>query len=194
MASINQNIQSFYTQATKRDFSRDFLFRVVRMQGVGLPDLTDDDLVYAKSAKLPGRSIENVDVSYMGLKFNIPGTAKYDDAASYDISFYLDASQTDLRTKFEIASREIFNDGSSTGEYNIPGVDNLIILSQLNKDLTPTGNYYNLVGAQLRNIKSIDYNMAEGNGKVMNVDTTMSYHYYVVGPLGSVLQGPLGSN
>lgn len=194
MASINQNIQSFYTQAAKRDFSRDFLFRVVRTQGVGLPDLTDDDLVYAKTAKLPGRSIQNVEAQYMGLKFNIPGTAVYDSSDSYDIEFYLDASQSDLRSKFEVASREIFNDGVSTGNYATPSVNNLIILSQLNKDLSPVGVYYNLVGAQLRKIGAIDYKMAEGKGDVMSVTATMSYHYYVVGGLGEVLQSPLGTN
>lgn len=194
MASINQNIQSFYTQAAKRDFSRDFLFRVVRTQGVGLPDLTDDDLVYAKTAKLPGRSIQNVEANYMGLKFNIPGTAVYDGSDSYDIEFYLDARQDDLRAKFEIASREIFNDGTSTGNYVVPTVNNLIILSQLNKDLSPVGTYYNLVGAQLRKINSIDYKMAEGKGEVMSVTASMSYHYYVVGGLGEVLQSPLGTN
>jgi len=194
MASINQNIQSFYTQAAKRDFSRDFLFRVVRTQGVGLPDLTDDDLVYAKTAKLPGRSIQNVEAQYMGLKFNIPGTAVYDSSDSYDIEFYLDASQSDLRSKFEVASREIFNDGVSTGNYATPSVNNLIILSQLNKDLSPVGVYYNLVGAQLRKIGAIDYKMAEGKGDVISVTATMSYHYYVVGGLGEVLQSPLGTN
>ena len=82
MASINQNIQTFYTQAANKDFARDFLFRVVRMQGVGLPDLKDEDLVYVKAAQLPGRTIENINASYMGLKFNIPGVATYDSSDS----------------------------------------------------------------------------------------------------------------
>jgi hypothetical protein len=194
MASINQNIQTFYTQAANKDFSRDFLFRVVRMQGVGLPDLRDEDLVYAKAAQLPGRTIENLNASYMGLKFNVPGAATYDASDSYDITFYLDASQEDLRTKFEIASREIFNDGQSTGNYLIPGVENLIVLTQLNKDLTPLGNYYNLIGAQLRKIGSLDYKIAEGKGELMELKTTMSYHYYTVGAIGQALQQPLGSN
>jgi hypothetical protein len=194
MASINQNIQSFYAQAAQKDFSRDFLFRVVRMQGVGLPDLKDEDLVYAKTAKLPGRSIENFNASYMGLKFNIPGAATYDGSEAYDIDFYLDATQENLRTKFEVASREIYNDGLSTGSYQTPGVGNLIVLTQLNKDLSSTGAYYNLVGAQLRKIDAIDYKMAEGKGDIMSVKTTMSYHYYVVGGIGQTLQGPLGTN
>jgi hypothetical protein len=194
MASINQNIQSFYAQAAQKDFSRDFLFRVVRMQGVGLPDLNDEDLVYAKTAKLPGRTIENVNASYMGLKFNIPGAATYDSSEAYDIDFYLDATQQNLRTKFEVASREIYNDSFSTGSYQTPGVGNLIVLTQLNKDLSSTGVYYNLVGAQLRKIDAIDYKMAEGKGDIMSVKTTMSYHYYVVGGIGQTLQGPLGTN
>jgi hypothetical protein len=194
MASINQNIQSFYTQAANKDFSRDFLFRVVRMQGVGLPDLTDEDLVYAKAASIPGRTIENINASYMGLKFNLPGAATYDGSDSYDITFYLDASDEDLRTKFEVASREIFNDGTGTGNYQMPGVANIIVLSQLNKDLSPIGNYYNLIGAQLRKIAGIEYKIAEGKGELVELKATMSYHYYTIGSLGQALQQPLGEN
>lgn len=192
MASINQNIQTFYTQAANKDFSRDFLFRVVQMQGVGLPTLKDPDLVYIKAAQLPGRTIENVNASYMGLKFNIPGAATYTGSDSYDVTFYLDATQTDLRNKFEVASREIFNDGQSTGNYLIPGAGNLIVLSQLNKDLTPVGTYYNLIGAQLRSIGALDYKIAEGKGDLMELKTTLSYHYYTIGSIGQALQQPLG--
>jgi hypothetical protein len=181
--AINQNIQTFYKTAQNRDFSRDFLFRVTQMVGVGLPTLNDDDFVYIKAAKLPGRVIENVNASYMGLKFNIPGSVTYEGSDSYDIEFYLDAVSNDLRLRFEAASRQIFDDAVSTGQYNTPGFENLIQLVQLNKDLTPLGpdNVYTLVGAQLRKIDSIEYKIAEGKGDVMTMKATMAYHYYVVG-------------
>lgn len=196
--AINQNIQTFYQQSFNKDFSRDFLFRVILMQGVGLPDLDESDLVYAKTAKLPGRTIENVKAPYMGLQFNIPGAATYDGSDAYDIEFYLDdasnSTSGDIRKKFEIASREIFNDGESTGNYVVPGYENKIILAQVSKKLEPVGDYYNLIGAQLRKIDAIEYKMAEGKGDIMSVKTTMSYHYYTVGGQSLPVQNNLGTN
>ena len=195
---INQNIQTFYQQSLNKDFSRDFLFRVILMEGVGLPDLLESDLVYAKTAKLPGRTIENMKAPYMGLQFNIPGAVTYDGSDAYDIEFYLDdASKSvsgDIRKKFEIASREIFNDGESTGNYVVPGQINKIVLAQVGKNLEPVGDYYNLIGAQLRKIDAIEYKMAEGKGDIMSVKTTMSYHYYTVGTLSLPVQNNLGTN
>jgi hypothetical protein len=109
--AINQNIQNFYTQAERGDFSRDFLFRVTALNLQGLT-LTDADLVYARAAKLPGRSITNIPVNYMGLQFNIPGNVTYPGAESYELEFYLDAN-SNLRNKFEYASRLVFDDATS---------------------------------------------------------------------------------
>jgi hypothetical protein len=182
--AINQNIQTFYQTAQTRDFSRDFLFRITQIgNGVGLPTLDENDFVYIKAAKLPGRVIENVNASYMGLKFNIPGAVTYEGSDAYDIELYLDSvsgSYTDLRRKFEDASRKIFNDAISTGDYNIPGLDNTLELAQLDKQLNAI-NYTTLVGAQLRKIDAIEYKMAEGKGEVMTMKATLSYHYYVLG-------------
>jgi hypothetical protein len=196
--AINQNIQTFYQQSFNKDFSRDFLFRVILMTGVGLPTLGEADLVYAKTAKLPGRTIENMKAPYMGLQFNVPGGVTYDGSDAYDIEFYLDdaskSASGDIRKKFEIASREIFNDGISTGEYQIPDYNNQIVLAQVSKKLEPVGDYYNLIGAQLRKIDAIEYKMAEGKGDVMSVKTTMSYHYYTVGSQALAVQNNLGTN
>ena len=52
---VNQTIQNFYRSAADKDFSRDFLFRVTQMQLQGVPALTEGDLIYVKTAALPGR-------------------------------------------------------------------------------------------------------------------------------------------
>ena len=84
---VNQAIQNFYRVAAERDFSRDFLFRVTGMQLQGVPALTDNDLVYIKTAALPGRAISNVAAPYMGLNFNIPGNVSYPGSDAYNLSF-----------------------------------------------------------------------------------------------------------
>ena len=173
---VNQNIQNFYRVAADRDFSRDFLFRVREMQLQGVPSLNESQLVYAKAANLPGRNIKNTAVPYMGLNLNVPGGVEYTNSDGYSLSFYLDAD-SDLRNYFEAASRALFNDQTSTGEYGTPDDDFFIQLAQLDKDLEPIAEY-KLIGASLRNIDAIEYKMAEGTGETVEIATTIAYHYY----------------
>lgn len=180
---VNQNIRKFYNVATERDFSRDFLFRVTGLQLPGLPPLLEDELVYVKAAKLPGRSITNQTASYMGLKFNIPGTVQYDSSENYSLEFFLDA-QCELRAYFEAASRSLFDDSTSTGGYSTPNSDSYIILEQLDKQLNPVAanlGKYKLHGASIRKISEIDYKISDGTGATVPINVTFSYHYYTVG-------------
>ena len=173
---VNQNIQNFYRSAAERDFSRDFLFRVTQMQLQGVPPLTEGQLVYAKTAALPGRTITNIAAPYMGLNINVPGGVTYPGSDGYALTFYLDAS-SDLRNYFESASRALFDDANSSGEYGTPDDDFFIQLAQLDKDLEPIAEY-KLVGASLRNIDNISYNMAGGTGETVEISVTVAYHYY----------------
>lgn len=177
---VDQNIQRFYKIAQDRDFSRDFLFRVTQMQLQGVPALRDDDLVYVKTASLPGRSISNVEVPYMGLNFNVPGSVTYTNSDSYSLTFYLDAQST-LRSYFEQATRNLFDDQTSTGEYGTSGLENYIILEQLDKQLNtvPNGSY-KLIGASIRDVGSIEYSIAGGKGETVDIEVTLAYHYYIL--------------
>jgi hypothetical protein len=181
MANL-QNIEKFYSRASTRDFSRDFLFRV---KSLNIRDLVmgDDDLVYVKAAQLPGRQVSNVAVPYMGLNFNVPGGATYPGSDSYALTFYLDAGSR-LRERFEAASRTLFNDDTSTGSYGTPNPQNFITLVQLRKDLNELREY-KLVGASLRNINAIDYQIASGTGNTVEVGVTLAYHYYELGGPGA---------
>ena len=173
---VSQNIQNFYRVAAERDFSRDYLFRVTQMQLQGVPALTDSDLVYVKTASLPGRQIQNVTAPYMGLDFNVPGSVKYPGSEAYSLAFYLDAD-SQLRNYFEAASRSLFDDQTSTGEYGTPDDDFFIQLAQLDKDLEPIAEY-KLIGASIREIQNIDYSLADGTGSTVEVTATIAYHFY----------------
>ena len=74
-------IQDFFSRASYKQFSRDFLFRVKQIDLVGVSFDGDKDLVYAKTAALPGRVIENKVVNYFGQEFQLPGRATYENAA-----------------------------------------------------------------------------------------------------------------
>ena len=173
---VSQNIQNFYRIAADKDFSRDFLFRITQMQLQGVPALEEGDLVYAKAAALPGRNITNVAVPYMGLNLNVPGSVVYPGSEGYGLDFYLDG-ESSLRNYFETASRSLFDDQTSTGEYGTPDDDFYIQLAQLDKELEPVAEY-KLVGASLRTVDNIGYDIAGGTGATVSVNATVSYHFY----------------
>jgi hypothetical protein len=173
---VNQEIQQFYSTALRKDFARDFLFRVIALKLPGMPAMRDDQLVYVKAANLPGRNISNIPVPYMGLNINVPGGVTYPGSDGYSLSFYADA-QNDIRNYLEAASRISFDDTTSTGTYGTPGDDSYIILAQLDKSLEIIDSY-KLVGASIRNISDITYSIASGSGATVDVTTTIAYHFY----------------
>lgn len=176
MAQTNQTIGNFYDRALAREFSRDFLFRVINITFAGGAIFDESELIYAKTATLPARGITNVQTKFMGLPFNIAGTVIYTGAESYAINFYCDA-QSQLRNKFLAESRRIFDDATSTGDYNIASRGNTITLVQLDKALEPISTF-RLVGASVRNVGPISYNMADGTGQPVAFDVNVSYHFF----------------
>ena len=136
MADTSQTIQGFYTQAQVKDFARNNLFRVLNINfGTGTQvSFDENDLVYATAAQLPGKTINNIAVPYMGLNFNVPGTVTYDGSEGYQLTFRSDESHN-LREKFLQVQADTFDDADSTGNYFMPTADAVIDLVLLNKEL-----------------------------------------------------------
>lgn len=179
MADTSQTIRNFYTAAAAADFSRDFLFRVGALRTPRLV-LGEEELIYVRTATLPGRDIGNVDVKYMGLSFNVPGGVTYPNSASYKLEFYCDQGST-LRERLMQESRDVFDDATSVGAYNTPGPENYIVLYQLDKQLVPV-TLYTLYGVSIRSVGEIGYEMADGTGNYKTFDATFAYHYFTNEP------------
>lgn len=177
MADVNQTISDFYTQAQTKDFARTNLFRVLNINfGDGSTQIIgENDLVYAKTATLPSKSITNVQAPYMGLNFNIPGVAQYPGSESYVINFYADAAQT-LREKFLAVINDTFNDATSTGNYFTPKQSAVIDLIQLDKQLNKIAQYQ-LVGVSIREVEALSYDMTSA-GDIQSFNVTLAYHYW----------------
>jgi len=169
-------ITDFFQRAASKQFARDFLFRIKQVTIAGQTFVGNGDLVYARSGSLPGRNIENKQAKYFGQNFNVPGAATYPNSEGYQIEFYHDEA-IELRKKFESASRTVFNDATSTGEYQMPGRESVIVLSVLNRQLEETSTI-TLIGASIRNINPVDYSIADGNGEILKLTVTLSYHLY----------------
>jgi hypothetical protein len=177
MADVNQLISDFYRVAQERDFARDYQFRVLSINtGDSGVTFNENDLVYVRTATLPERAIQNKQVPFMGLNFNVPGNAIYPNSEAYALEFYADA-KSQIRQKFEDWSRDTFNDANSTGNYFMPKQNSTIDLVQLDSQMNKVAQY-KLVGVSVRNVGALQYNIAEGSGETVKFTATVSYHYW----------------
>lgn len=180
------NINTFFNIASQKQFSRDFFMRVKEIKAVGLTLNGETDLVFARTASLPGRDIENKTVNYSGQVFNINGRSVYPGSESYAIEFYMDQN-LDLRTKLEHMSRATFDNETTSGQMCMPGPESYILLDVLR---IPCGQgnvggqgleivkTLKLIGVNIRTIGEVSYEIADGTGEVKTLPTTWSYHFY----------------
>jgi hypothetical protein len=175
-----QGITQFYSAAQKQDFARSFQYRVEQLGSLIDPDI----LVYMESATLPGRTIANIPVPFMGLQFNVPGTASYPNSDGWSITFRCD-QEYKLRSILEDASFNVFDESISGGSYKTPPASQSIVINLLGKDINVAPiRQYRLVGAYLTNIGQASYDIGD-NGSVVKIECTMAYQYWEVTQNGS---------
>jgi hypothetical protein len=181
MGAINgQNISDFYANATQRGFARDFQFRITAFNVNGI-SLGPDDLVFLKTANLPGKSISTVQAPFMGLDFQIPGTVKFENAA-WAVKFYCTQDYR-LRDLLERSMRGTFDEEESAGNLEPRGLDdNIITLTLIDDNLNPIRDY-TLRGAFLVKLDETGYDLTK-NGGIQEVGAAVAYQYWTVGPAG----------
>jgi hypothetical protein len=167
-----QTIQDFYRVAQQRDFARDFQLRVLQL---GDQTFGEDDLVYIRTAVLPDRQIQNHQVAYMGLDFNVPGSAKYAGSDAWDVLFWADAKYQ-IREKLEAWQNRIFNDATSTGDMTVPGVDRVVTLQLVDEQLQ-TVKKYQLFGVYAKNLGTINFDV-QGTGAPREFTAQLAYQYW----------------
>jgi hypothetical protein len=172
--ALKQNISDFYTSVQANDFARQFQFRLTQLANTNFGENT---LVYLETASLPGRSITNVQVPFMGLQFNVPGTATYPGSDSYAVTFRCDQNYN-IRATLEDQTFNTFSDGTSQGNYNIANDASLIQMNLLNK-AGSTVRQYTLYGAYVVSVGDISYNLGD-SGTIQTVPATLAYQYWRV--------------
>lgn len=173
----NQRLMDFYQVAQQRDFTRQFQFRVTEIRDRGAPIVTQDDLLYVVSGTLPGRAINNVQVPYMGLQFNVPGAVQYPNSAGYNLTFRSDQEQV-IRRIFENWQRSTFDDTSSTGAYR------MFSSSRMTLDLLDSGfntlRQYVLHGVYCQQVGEMSFNTTNA-GEVVEFQATLAYQFWTRG-------------
>lgn len=186
-------INSFFRNAVIDDFSRDYLFRITRISFDDGDVLDSTDLLFAKTGKLPARTIVNHQVKYAGQTFNVPGSVEFPGSESYQMDFYCPETSS-IRERLMNESVRTFNNfygiaGSGATGGSIASDNSTIELIQFNKNLDALYKY-ELVGCSIREVGEVAYNIAEGNGAVMSFNVGVAYHFFRRYALGSNLVEP----
>ena len=174
------SIQNFYTTAARKDFARLFQFR---LRSFGNIDFLPEHFTYVETASLPGRSITNVPVPYMGLSFNVPGTVTYPGSPSYAVTFRCDQNY-DLRAVLEAATFNTFDEATSTGQYSLPGAGSVLTMELLDKQMNPI-RYYTLFGVYVQSLADTAYNIGD-TGTVATINATLAYQYWRSGKISPI--------
>jgi hypothetical protein len=172
----NQDINSFYQTAIAKDFARQNLFRVLYINSgsTGIV-FNQTDNVYVTSTALPSRAIKNIPVPFMGLQFNVPGTANYPGSDSWQITFRM-PQDLSIRAKLELWTRGTFDDAQSTGAYEVKNLGSVgLALMGKNGQVL---RFYNLVGAYCVNIGQYTLNTTTA-GEIVEQQATIAYQYWI---------------
>lgn len=174
--AVNQTIGKFIQVASNRDFARNNLFRIMQVSCRNLT-LSEDDLVYAKGGKLPGRETPVGEVQYMGMKLPyVKSTVSYPGNDDYQITFYLD-NKSELAHKFERATRLNFDDTTTSGDWSFPDQADVMTVAVLDNHMEVI-EYITFYGVSFYKFDEIDFQIAEGDGSAIEINAHMSYHYY----------------
>lgn len=167
-------IENFYNTAATNDFARQNLFRVVSLGGVRF---TSDELLYLTTAQLPAKAINNVQVPFMGLKFNVPGTVNYPGSEGWTVKFRVPQNLS-IRRKFEDWQASVFDDSTSTGAYNVPSKDasNQIVIVLIDKNGNPLRTY-TLFGAWVQQVGALALDVTTA-GEIIEQEVTIAYQYW----------------
>jgi hypothetical protein len=173
------SIANFYNVAARRDFARQFQFRLLDFGPIGFGAI--DDLTYVETASLPGRSINNVTVPYMGLTFNTPGTVTYPGAAGWNVTFRCDSNYR-IREALEAATFGYFDEATSSGSYGMPDTGVTLTMALLGKEIGENGfartvRVYTLYGVWIQALADAAYDVKD-TGTVQTIQCTLAYQFW----------------
>jgi hypothetical protein len=127
----------------------------------------------AKSAQLPGRTVNNVVINWQGMQYNIAGDPTFNDM---NLTF-LNNYEFDLRKFFEnwmevIVQMET-NERSQPGSYK----SDVIELKQLGRTSSDVLATYRLIGAYPTDISAIDLSQDQSDGQE-DITVSLKYDYF----------------
>jgi hypothetical protein len=169
-------IKMFYTLVRGASgFARDMQLRVTSFIVNGTEDLTPKDLIFARTANLPGKLVNTQALSYMGTVLQIPGTIAYPNNP-WPINFYC-LQNYNLRQLLERSMSDTYSEQSSTGNMEPRDLKRYQIGLSLLNDRMVTIREYTLHGAYVSGLDQMEYD-ATGNGAIKQMAANISYQYW----------------
>ena len=167
-------IENFYDTAVANDFARQNLFRVIALGGVRF---TSNELLYLTTTTLPSKAIQNVEVPFMGLRFNVPGTVNYPGSGNWNVTFRIPQNLS-IRRKFEDWQKSVFDDSTSTGAYTVPSKDasNQVTIVLIDKKGNPLRTY-TLFGVWPQQVGEMQLDITTA-GEIITQQITLAYQYW----------------
>ena len=150
--------------------------------------LNEADYYMVKGASLPGKTLGEIDLNWMGMKYKIAGDATFEDIT---ITFWNDIpvpGGTPVRTKFINWMNTISNDAANTkGNHLLYKCT--VVIEQLD-GMGLTTQKYSLINAHPKELSSIELSM-DNPDTMEEFTVSFSYSYVETGSslLRSVLSG-----
>lgn len=192
-------IQNYYQSIQKHGFLRNFHFRILSINGTLLAPLNTEMMgnnmegaAYVTSSTVPARTITNQTAPFMGLDFNIPGSAKYENSSGWSVTFRTPGDML-VRNALEQMNFNIFDDATSTGAYGVPCAENVISLALLNIEGEAI-RQYDLYGVYPVSVGEMSFDLT-GDGAPVEFTATLAYQFFRVKKgSGNLVKGPGGTN
>jgi len=181
---MGYGIQDFYKTAFTYGLGRDNLFRLKNITNDAfLPNSLQDLYVFAKSAMIPSRIVNQAKVSWKSFEFNVPLGISYPEATSWPVTFYSDQSHI-IRSLFELWSKKTF---SEHGHFSMTDFGNcdieMVLLDSSTKnnknDLNDQDReiaMYKLKGCYPTNTGTIQYD-ATSSGTIVSLNINLAFQY-----------------
>lgn len=179
--ALNQTIKDFEEAASRKDFARNNLFRLTSIKCRGLElDMSKnkDEILYCRNTvAIPSRENPHATVKYMGMEHHYPqSTVRYPNSADMQMEFYVDANST-IVEKFERASRYLFNESSSTGNWRFPSMQDVLTVAveDMSHNEIETITFR---GVSFKSIDEVKAEIADGDGSAITFSVHFTYFRY----------------
>lgn len=168
-------IKQFYTQVQLASgFARDMQLRVTQFVVNGINAIEPQDLIFLRTADIPGKTINVQTVGFMGVNLQIPGSVSFTNP--WNVNFYC-TQNYNIRRLLELSMEDTFNHRASVGDIEPRELEKYKIQFALLDDKMAPLREYTLYGAFVSSIENMAYD-ATGSGAIKQLGASISYQFW----------------
>ena len=170
MANGTTDLTKFCASIKQKDLARKHLWTI----NIDSNGVKDDMVLYAVSTAWPAKSINPVEVPYLGFTFKVPGVAKFDDTWKVTVR---DSTDFQLRKKLSGWLDKIYNPKTGKADYTGEGFKTGTLMA-LKPDLSSTVEIV-MECMFPTSIGSVEYDYGS-DGEVVSYDVEFAYQRWYI--------------